>query len=103
MNPINKLCANLKQYCLNGQSGMRITYRLKEIKKRRALIGKQRVVVLINSVGKRTVMLLIPSMLWARLKNDIADRHESHQSLSLTVLDSHYGLTVNDFNFIYKP
>ena len=38
--------------------------RLKEIKKRRALIGKQRVELLTNSVGKRTVVLLIPSFFY---------------------------------------
>ncbi len=36
-----------------------ITQRLKEIKKRRALRGKQRVELLTNSAGKRTVALLI--------------------------------------------
>jgi hypothetical protein len=41
--------------------GIPITFRLKEIKKRRALIGKQRVEPLMNSVGKRTVELLNPS------------------------------------------
>jgi hypothetical protein len=41
-----------------------ITSRLKEIKKRRALIGKQRVELLMNSVGKRTVVLLIPSFFY---------------------------------------
>jgi hypothetical protein len=35
--------------------------KIKEIKKRRALIGKQRVELLMNSVGKRTVVLLNPS------------------------------------------
>jgi hypothetical protein len=38
-----------------------ITFRLKEIKKRRALRGKRRVELLINSAGKRTVVLLNPS------------------------------------------
>ena len=41
-----------------------ITCRLKEIKKRRALIGKQRVELLINSAGKRTVVLLNPSFFY---------------------------------------
>ena len=41
-----------------------ITSRLKEIKKRRALRGKQRVELLINSVGKRTVVLLNPSFFY---------------------------------------
>ena len=43
---------------------MRITVRLKEIKKRRALRGKQRVVVLTNSVGNRTVVVLNPSFFY---------------------------------------
>jgi len=43
---------------------MRITVRLKEIKKRRALRGKQRVELLINSAGKRTVILLNPSFFY---------------------------------------
>ena len=34
------------------------------IKKRRALRGKQRVVLLINSAGKRTVVLLNPSFFY---------------------------------------
>jgi len=37
---------------------MRITSRFKEIKKRRALGGKQTVELLTNSAGKRTVVLL---------------------------------------------
>jgi len=37
---------------------------LKEIKKRRALRGKQRVELLINSAGKRTVVLLNPSFFY---------------------------------------
>jgi type IX secretion system substrate protein len=41
-----------------------IVLRLKEIKKRRALRGKQRVEHLINSVGKRTVVLLNPSFFY---------------------------------------
>jgi len=48
----------------NEQLGMRITVRLKEIKKRRALRGKQRVELLINSVGKRTVVILNPSFFY---------------------------------------
>ena len=47
-----------------AQSGMRITLRLKEIKKRRALRGKQRVELLMNSVGKRTVVHLNPSFFY---------------------------------------
>jgi hypothetical protein len=37
---------------------MLITSRLKEIEKRRALRSKQRVELLTNSAGKRTVVLL---------------------------------------------
>jgi hypothetical protein len=44
--------------------GIPITSRLKEIKKRRALIGKQRVELLINSEGKRTVVVLNPSFFY---------------------------------------
>jgi hypothetical protein len=44
--------------------GIPITQRLKEIKKRRALRGKQRVELLMNSVGKRTVVLLNPSFFY---------------------------------------
>ena len=54
--------------------GIPITARLKEIKKRRALRGKQRVELLIypvgqtsygvNRVGKRTVVLLNPSFFY---------------------------------------
>jgi len=43
---------------------MRITIRLKEIKKRRALRGKQRVVLLMNSAGKRRVVVLNPSFFY---------------------------------------
>ena len=43
---------------------MRISVRLKEIKKRRALRGKQRVELLMNSAGKRTVVLLNPSFFY---------------------------------------
>ena len=43
---------------------MRITFRLKEIKKRRALRGKQRVELVTNRVGKRTVVLLNPSFFY---------------------------------------
>lgn len=45
----------------NVESGERITQRLKEIIKRRALRGKQTVEFLINSAGKGTVVHLIPS------------------------------------------
>ena len=38
--------------------------RLKEIKKRKTLRGKQRVVLLMNSVSKRTVVLLNPSLFY---------------------------------------
>jgi len=38
--------------------------RLKEIKKRWALRGKRRVELLINSAGKRTVVLLNPSFFY---------------------------------------
>jgi len=38
-----------------------LTLRLKELKKRRALKGKQTVELLMNSVGKRTIVLLNPS------------------------------------------
>jgi hypothetical protein len=41
--------------------------RLKEILIRRALRGKQRVELLINSAGKRTVVLLIPSFFFSSL------------------------------------
>jgi hypothetical protein len=44
--------------------GIPITFRLKEIKKRRALRGKQRVELLINSAGKRTVVVLNPSFFY---------------------------------------
>jgi len=44
--------------------GIPITLRLKEIKKRRALRGKQRVELVINSVGTRTVVLLNPSFFY---------------------------------------
>src|SRR4249919_2260974 len=44
--------------------GIPITHRLKEIKKRRALRGKQRVELLMNSAGKRTVVLLLPSFFY---------------------------------------
>ena len=51
----------------SDSSGMRITLRLKEIKKRRALRGKQTVVHLIDSVGKRTVVVLNPSFFYFSL------------------------------------
>ncbi len=41
-----------------------ITYRLKEIKKRRALRGKQTVELLTNSEVKRTVVVLNPSFFY---------------------------------------
>ncbi len=43
---------------------MRITARLKEIKKRRALISKQTVVQVTNSVGKGTIVVLTPSFFY---------------------------------------
>ncbi len=65
---------------------MRITSRLKEIKKRRALRGKQRVGLLMNSAVKRTVVLLnpsfftslIPSSLAARLKQELSKSRFDH-------------------------
>jgi len=50
-----------------GEVELRITCRLKEIKKRRALRGKQKVELLINSAGKRTVVLLNPSFFYFSL------------------------------------
>jgi len=52
------LCAS------NTQCGIPITLRLKEIKKRRALRGKQTVELLTNSAGKRTVVFLNPSFFY---------------------------------------
>ena len=53
--------------------GIPITVRLKEIKKRRALRGKQRVELLINSVGKRTVVLLNPSFFTSLIPSSLCE------------------------------
>jgi hypothetical protein len=53
INHSNKLWCGLQTVSLRGDSLAADNIRLKEILKRRALIGKQRVVVLINSVGLR--------------------------------------------------
>ena len=64
VNLSNNFLSDIKQLNLMGRTWLPITLRLKEIKKRRALRGKQRVELLINSAGKRTVMLLIPSFFY---------------------------------------
>jgi hypothetical protein len=56
--------ANFKQLCLERTAAHAANIRLKEILKRRALRGKQRVEVLMNSIGKRTVVLLNPSFFY---------------------------------------
>jgi hypothetical protein len=55
---------NLDDTNSNPQTSIPITARLKEIKKRRALRGNQTVKLLINSAGKRTVVLLNPSFFY---------------------------------------
>ena len=58
-------CLQNSNWCaLNEQQHERITVRLKEIKKRRALIGKRTVVQVTNSVSKRTVVVLNPSFFY---------------------------------------
>jgi hypothetical protein len=61
---LNKLCADFRQLSFVSTACLRITLRLKEIKKRRALRGNQRVELLTNSVGKRTVVVLNPSFFY---------------------------------------
>ncbi len=56
--------ANFKQLCLERAVARTHNIRLKEILKRRALRGKQRVELLMNSAGKRTVVLLNPSFFY---------------------------------------
>lgn len=56
--------SELQTVVLRTNSKAAHNIRLKEIKKRRALRGKQRVVLLTNRVGKRTVMLLNPSFFY---------------------------------------
>ena len=63
VNSFEQSVCGLQTVVLRGESSsMRITSRLKEIKKRRALMGKQRVELLMNNAGKRTVVLLNPSV-----------------------------------------
>lgn len=65
VNRLEQTVEELHTFVLRGHSSsMPITLRLKEIKKRRALRGKQRVVLLINSASKRAVVLLNPSFFY---------------------------------------
>jgi hypothetical protein len=64
VNRSYKVSANLKRNRFVEREAHAHNIRLKEIKKRRALRGKQRVVVLTNGVSKRTVMLLNPSFFY---------------------------------------
>ena len=59
-----KVGERLKRHIFVDTAKLRITVRLKEIKKRRALIGKQRVEHLTNSAGKRTDVVLNPSFFY---------------------------------------
>ncbi len=54
----------MKRKTFVARSRAAANIRLKEIKKRRALFGNQRVELLTNSVGKRTVVLLNPSFFY---------------------------------------
>ena len=54
----------MKQQTFVARSKTAANIRLKEIKKRRTLRGKQRVELLMNSVVKRTVVLLNPSFFY---------------------------------------
>jgi len=62
--PRINIFANLNRHIFEDKVWLPITQRLKEIKKRRALRGKQRVELLMNSAGKRTVVLLNPSFFY---------------------------------------
>jgi hypothetical protein len=65
VNLFEQSVCELQKVVLRGESSsMRITVRLKEVKKRKALRGKQRVELLMNSVGKRKVVLLNPSFFY---------------------------------------
>ena len=64
VNRFEQSACGLRADRLRGESITAHNIRLKEIKKRRALRGKQRVELLTNSVGKRTVVLLNPSFFY---------------------------------------
>ena len=64
VNRFGQKVSELQTVVLRTNSRAAANIRLKEIKKRRALRGKQRVELLTNSVGKRTVVLLIPSFFY---------------------------------------
>jgi hypothetical protein len=51
-------------YCFVASIGYSHNIKIKRNKKRRALRGKQKVELLINRVGKRTVVLLNPSFFY---------------------------------------
>jgi hypothetical protein len=63
---------------------MPITQSLKEIKKGRALRGKQRVGLLINSAGKRTVVVLNPSFFYFFNHFFVTCRPKEQTDLSVT-------------------
>ena len=60
VNSVEQSAYELQTDELRTGSTAAANIRLKEIKKRRALRGKRMELLLINSVGKRTVVLLIP-------------------------------------------
>jgi hypothetical protein len=64
VNRFGQPVCELQTVMLRGQSRTAANIRLKEILKRRALRGKQRVEHLTNSVGKRTVVILNPSFFY---------------------------------------
>ena len=64
VNRFEQSACELQTTHLRTDSRAADNIRLKEIKKRRALIGKQRVELLMNSACKRTVVLLIPSFFY---------------------------------------
>lgn len=66
-------CANFKPLCLEWAVARTHNIRLKEIKKRRALRGKQRVEHLMNSVGKRTVVVLNPSFFTSLIPSSLCE------------------------------
>ena len=67
--------------------GIPITARLKEIKKRRALRGKERVELLMNSEGKRTVVLLNPSFFTSLIPSSLCETRVRHRNFKQCIFD----------------
>jgi len=72
MQHLINLTANFDGDTFGWRSRAAANIKIKRNKKRRALIGKQRVELLINNAGKRTVVVLNPSFFTSLIPSSLS-------------------------------